>query len=332
MPRARYLWIIKAGVTLALLVWLAHKLEWSTLWARMSQARPELYLLAVGLLALPIFLSTARWKVTLRAQDVALPFRFLMAIDMAALFFNAFLPGAVGGDAARAYYAVRRAEGHGTRIISSIVFDRAIGLLVLLMLGYMALLGQEALFQRVPALRWFASILPWVVLLGLVALVLLFALPSRALGPRLRGLLQRVQQLPVIGELHMFVKKQRARPRSLLAIVALTLAAYVFNFASAWMVALAMNLSITYVQVVLMLAVLLPVVALPISVAGHGLREVVLVGLFATLGVGSAEDAVAFSLLMVSVTWCWSLAGGVWFLYWRDQLRAAQEADAINRT
>ncbi len=56
-------------------------------------------------------------------------------------------------------------------------------------------------------------------------------------------------------------------------------------------------------------------VSLPISVAGHGVSEVVLIGIFSAMGVASGrpESAIAFSVLWFSAQLVWSLVGGVWF-------------------
>jgi hypothetical protein len=72
--------------------------------------------------------------------------------------------------------------------------------------------------------------------------------------------------------------------------------------------------------------IIVPAVALlimlPVSINGHGLREVLLIGYFTQLHVTSAgqsaigvrEIAVAFSLIQVANDLLWSLPGGLWYM------------------
>lgn len=70
--------------------------------------------------------------------------------------------------------------------------------------------------------------------------------------------------------------------------------------------------------------VILFVVLLPITINGHGLRELLLIGYFGYMGIvlqGDAQSgvqgiALALSLLVVGNDLLWALPGGVWYLLW----------------
>ena len=74
-------------------------------------------------------------------------------------------------------------------------------------------------------------------------------------------------------------------------------------------------------------------VMMPITVNGHGLREVLLIFYFGKLGLGLAdhssmgvqETAIAFSALLVANDLLWSLPGGAWY-FLRFKKRPAPEA------
>jgi glycosyltransferase 2 family protein len=310
---------LKLAITATLLAWLAHKLDWTSLIAQLRGIDPAFYVGAVAALLGPITLTSFRWQLILRAQQVRLALREVLSFDLVAQFFNAFLPGTTGGDAARAVYAVQRFPDQKTKIIASIVFDRGVGLLVLMVFGYFSLLGQQALFARIESLRVFAVYLPVIAAVVMGSFVAMFALPSTWLPTRLHDSLHALLDNGIVGKLLRFLKEQRSRPMLLLAVIAISVASYLFTFLSFWLVARAMGLPVTFVQMILILAIVHPIVALPISVGGHGVREVVLIGLFKAMSIGSAEQAVAFSLLTVGVQWFWSLIGGGWFLIWRDK-------------
>ncbi len=299
---------------MTLLGWLALKLDWPMLWSHLRQLNLAFYGAAVTALFGPISLTSIRWQLILRAQKMRLPLSAVLAYDLIAQFFNAFLPGTTGGDAARALYAIRQFPAQKTNVVASIVLDRGVGLLVLMVFGYLSLMTQHDLFNRIEALRAFSQILPGLALTALAGFATLFLWPSDRLPSSLRNLLHRTMDRGISGTLLRFLKAQRARPGLLLIIVLVSVASYLFTFLSAWFAARAMGLQISFVQMILILAILHPLVALPISVGGHGVREVVLIALLGALGAGTAEQAVAFSLLMVGVQWFWSLLGGLWFL------------------
>ena len=61
---------------------------------------------------------------------------------MVGCFYNTFLPGSTGGDAFKAYY-ISKQTPHRTRAVMSVLIDRAVGLLALIIVG-----GVTASFQR----------------------------------------------------------------------------------------------------------------------------------------------------------------------------------------
>ena len=106
-----------------------------------SQARG--WLLWAALLVFPItfVITSYRWHELLEAVDVPMGMGRAFVINMVGSFYNSFLPGSTGGDAFKAYYASKQTP-HRTRAVMSVLVDRAVGLLALIMLG-----GATACFQ-----------------------------------------------------------------------------------------------------------------------------------------------------------------------------------------
>ncbi len=96
---------------------------------------PRTALLSLLIILASAQLNVLRWYLLLRIQGCPLGFGRVWQISYISYFFSTFLPGAIGGDALRAYYVSR--EGHDTRAHAflTIVFDRILGLLGLLILG-----------------------------------------------------------------------------------------------------------------------------------------------------------------------------------------------------
>jgi uncharacterized membrane protein YbhN (UPF0104 family) len=82
-----------------------------------------------------------------------------------------------------------------------------------------------------------------------------------------------------------------------------------------------LDLSISYLQALVLVPMVALLIMLPITISGHGLREVFLIAYFAQIGVASGhylhtgvrELAVALSLLLVTNDLLWSIPGGIWY-------------------
>lgn len=109
---------------------------------------------------------------------------------------------------------------------------------------------------------------------------------------------------------------------NLLGAVFLAFAIHLLNFLTIYLFARALHIPISYGQVLLMMPVVLFLVLLPVTINGHGLREVLLIGYFGYLGITAAgtsgaqvrETAVALSLLAVANDLFWSAPGGLIYL------------------
>ncbi len=100
-------------------------------------ANVKLLLLGMALI-LPVFpIQAARWWLLMRCRGMHVPFSRAMRLTMVGLFYNFCMPGMTGGDVVKAYYA---AKGSGMRgvAVMSVIFDRATGLMGLIMLAGIA--------------------------------------------------------------------------------------------------------------------------------------------------------------------------------------------------
>jgi uncharacterized membrane protein YbhN (UPF0104 family) len=107
--------------------------------------------------------------------------------------------------------------------------------------------------------------------------------------------------------------------RKLVVAVVLSFALHLLNFLIIFLFARALTIPISYEQILLMMPVILFLVLIPVTVNGHGLREILLIGYFTYMGVavtGHAvrETALALSVLIVANDLIWSVPGGLWYL------------------
>ena len=126
--------ILRVAISASILGWLAHKIEWAELGHRIQSADPGWIALAIVLFGITLFISALRWQVLLRVQEIVLKFVPIFQVSMIGQFFNSFLLGTTGGDVARVLYIAQLAPHKKSAAGLSVIFDRVIGLIALIVL------------------------------------------------------------------------------------------------------------------------------------------------------------------------------------------------------
>src|SRR5437667_3191023 len=97
-------------------------------------ANPYLLILCVLIFPVTFLITTYRWHELLKALDIHIGLARTFVLNMVGAFYNTFMPGSTGGDLLKAYYASKHTN-HRTRAVMSVLVDRAIGLLALIVVG-----------------------------------------------------------------------------------------------------------------------------------------------------------------------------------------------------
>jgi hypothetical protein len=87
---------------------------------------------------LGLFITLFRWHFLVRALDLPLSLRDAIRYGLVGIFFNTFLPGAVGGDIIKAA-ALARTQNRRTAAVATVIMDRVIALWALF--WFVAILG-----------------------------------------------------------------------------------------------------------------------------------------------------------------------------------------------
>jgi len=138
--------ILKAVVSVVILYFLFRNVDFR-LFLDMFAAMPLLNFVGAGLTLLIVQLtSTYRWSRVVK-KDIVISYRSLLSIYYIGMFFNSFLPTAVGGDFVKGYYLFKK-SGKAAASFASIFVDRYSGFAammfieaVALIIGYEVVLG-----------------------------------------------------------------------------------------------------------------------------------------------------------------------------------------------
>ena len=259
-------------------------------------------LAGVGLSLFTVYtVATLRWRLTFRACGVSAPISLvqLFRLILVGAFYNAFVPGGLGGDVVRAVATKSLLGDKGVPGALSVVFlDRVLGFIGLVLLVVVSF----ALFP-LPGV-------PHVMLLSIVGLGVAFAaITGLALAPLL------ATRVPgPIGRLLSAVPPIASRSR-LLAGMALSL---VTQGCSALIGHLVLS-SITSQASLTESAVIMPLVLasqyFPLTVGGTGVREAAFVALYGLVGVAQ-HDALAAALVVGMVHYSAAVPGGIVQMLW----------------
>ena len=273
-----------------------------------TQDRGWLAVAAIILLA-QIFLGGERWRSIVCALMRGPPpsVASVQAVFYASIFFNCLPFGTVGGDVARVWLA-RRFALSLSRIVLSILVDRVVTVAALIML---ALATLPTISSPLAITAWFG---------GAAILV------AGALGILLLGVIERVlgrwrKQRLIHHVLRMVEELRQVRARAGLVALCFALASGASSAFGAYCIARSLGIGVGPVPMIAVISIMTLVVALPISVAGWGVREISLVALLGLLGV-DRESALALSVELGMMTTLLSLPGGIVWLTLRDHRSA----------
>lgn len=251
-----------------------------------------------------IVLSAFKWRLLLEALDLSLGLGRLTRHYLVGLFFNNFLPTSVGGDVVRAWDAGRDLDD-APRAAASVIAERLIASLAL---GVTAALGLP-LTDAGPQ----AAVAVAVVIAASSAFVALFLWPTRssamvrsAMGGRFDSAADSVERC-----VHAVNETLRSRCR-LAAVFVLSVAFQVLVAAVNWCLFRALGSPVTLGACIVCTSVVSAVTMVPISIAGHGVREAGYVYFFGLAGVAPVVAASA-SVLFFAVVALATAPGAVFF-------------------
>jgi uncharacterized membrane protein YbhN (UPF0104 family) len=268
-----------------------------------------------------IVLLALRWRLFLKQQDVEVRFPTIFGLAWAGQFFNSILPGSTGGDVVKIYQLCRIVPDRKAAAAASIVADRLTALIVLVGFAATSFLLEPVPLQSVLHDRLGIQSM----LLAAIGLIGAGAVTSYLLWLFLR----RTSFAARIRRVFAGVRQCFSCNGRLVGAFVLALALHTLNFSIVFMFARSLSLTMTYGQTLLMMPVILFLVMIPVTINGHGLREVLLIAYLSAMNVTVAshpefkalDTAVALSLLTVANDLLWSLPGGLWYL---TKFRAAQ--------
>lgn len=304
MSKKWLLLIPKVLISAALIVFVLSKVDLASAQARLLDVAPAMLAAAVGVFLLQYVACGLRWRAVLEPLGARIPFLRVLRLFYVGNFFHQTLPASVGGDAVRTYLVYR--DGATLRAaIHAIMLERVATVAALV---FLVALVQPVFQARVgeAAGGWLGP----VAAVGALAVIAGIALISRL--DRVPQTWRRGRIMAALANLAVDTRAIFFSPGSAARVIGFAGLGHANLALGVFVLARGLGLDVDLIDCIALFLPVLLITALPISIAGWGVREGGMVYAFGLIGVAPA-DALVLSVLYGFFTLVLALPGGlVW--------------------
>lgn len=307
------------------LFFLFHKINLSHLWLNIKNADHIPILLGTLLCWLTILIATWRWHQLLKLFEIKIPFWSLFCITQIGQFFLMFLPGPTGDDMTRMLYIARFSQEKKGEACISVLIDRVIGLAAILVVALCCAPWQWSMLSLSPQTHYLALFIlsagSLVALLGI--LFFLFAHPSHYW---FEYSLKFFRKLSFQDEISRIAGLICVKKRTIFRVVIAAITTQLLLCSMFYLAGKAVNIELPFLLWFSFVPIIIASNAIPITMAGIGIREYLMVLFLGVLGSIPSEQALVASLIVFAMTLTVCLLGGVVYIFYRPVLTANEAA------
>ena len=274
-----------------------------------KMAEANFFLVSASLLTFILIplLQARRWQILIEVLEGKLSFKRTVLLTWLGLFFSSFLPSSVGGDVAKAWFA-RHNGFYFTPSIISVGMDRICGVAVILIFILLSTLYYYSLLDEINAAYAVTA-----VMLGSAGCVIVVSsiIFSNYLPQRLRNKFRVFDQIYESGGR---IRQLKITSLRTCEIAVISILGQILQPLKYYILALAIGAQISFVDFLFLTPFVTLAVALPIGIAGWGVREGSMIAIFSIVG-ADPEDMLAISILSGIVVTIAALPGSIsWLL------------------
>lgn len=307
--------LLQVVLTLGLLYWVfADPALLADMRRTLFAAEPLWLVAGVALGVVWIGAAVYRWHLFLRVQGIEIGLGRTGAVCLIGQFFALLLPGSVGGDAARIVLLCREHPHQKQGVVLSVIMDHLTGMIAMTATAAIIAFGRASWFTRSPLTEG-AMLALLIFLLGaMLGLTLAFVgaetrfiywIPNHVPG--------RERLIDFARAFGLFIRRWRVSLKGV-AVSFVTLYGY---FATFYCSARAFGAPVSLLDILSVMPVIDAVSALPLTVAGLGVREKVFETMMRALLQIPANVSLLISLGGFACSVFWSVVGAIVFAFYR---------------
>jgi uncharacterized protein (TIRG00374 family) len=310
--------ILRAGVTLLLFVFLFRQISWSTLLSLFAHIQDTELLVGLCLATLGVVFSAYLWHRLVLAESIKTDLSRLTNLYLIGVAFSHFLPTSMGGDAVKAFY-VGRDSGNMTGSASAVLMSRITGFMGMLLVALPTLIFLHEQFDHELVKNFLLLSLFLAAGIGgtIVVAVFLPKLPDRIF----HRAWAKNKIVVKVFETGTSMTRLMTKPRTMTEAIAFGILFWITNCLTYYEFAIALGLHIPFTFYLIAVPFVGLVGALPISISGFGVRENLVVYLYSTIHV-STTAALAVVLLMDLQRLFFGVLGGLLYLTMADKAKS----------
>jgi uncharacterized protein (TIRG00374 family) len=329
---------LQAALTIGILIWVFHDPQERALMAQ-AFPRADFTWLWIGL---PVALvgevaNIMRWQILMRVQDMRMSWRRATILFFVGLLFNLCLPGYTGGDFARLYYLMREFPHKKKEAVLTIVMDRLIGFVALVLTAFVTTVMRWNWLQKTPQ----ATVLLWVLLVMVIGFTLMTVGSFVVSGFKLASKLPehapfRERLIETSEAYHLFARAKR----SLLYAFLLSFPVLFSFYGAFYCTAQAFDARVSLLDMFSIMPIVTAIISIPITPSGIGARETLFRVLLHDLCGVPPQLSTLISLVGFSYFALFGAIGGLCYLFyaprkharWRDMETEVREAQHRSAT
>ena len=301
------LFLIRISISVGILLFLFKRVDLNKIIQIISNANKPILGFVLLLSFLSYFVAFLRWKMLLTGLRFNLANSSIFKSFCIGLFSNLFFPSTVGGDFLRCIdLGVRTQEPR--RVVASVILDRISGYSALMVVALLALLLGYKIIDDIAVFFSLGIIL---IFLALILAILfnnfLFQKSTKLL--RLFGRMGETL-INLRYEIYNFRSQKRLIVKNFLhsLIIHLSMSFLIY------LISRALGARISPIYFFILVPIISSISALPISIAGLGLREASSMYFLTRVGL-SGELALALALLVFFMVFLFGLIGGIIYVF-----------------
>ena len=288
--------LLKAGITLGLFYALVTRIDLNATVGLMAATDWRSVLGIVSVMVLQVIVAVFRWYRIMISKGVHISVRRSARYFWLGLFFNQLLPSSIGGDAIRGYCLVRDGQSVG-RATLSVLLDRILGMAGLVVLIALAIPYAMNLIKN-PEMQWGMMSALLVVIAGFIAILFIDIFTRRFSSWRvMKGLTTLASDA-----------RQLLGSRQGLGLVLFSVLIHILSIVVVGMLSSALSIKVDWIALTIIVPITTLLITIPLSIAGWGVREGVMVVGLGYVGI-APEEALALSILYGLLTLVVALPG-----------------------
>ena len=305
-------WFLRVGVSVALIGFLLSRLDVGNMAHFLAGADWLLVGVTLVTVVMDRGLMASRWILLLEGLGIVASRARVVKIFFLSTFFGSFLPTGIGGEAIRAV-SFSRLSTKSVESVASVVMDRIMGMLSMLLTGLAALIVFYGIYPH-------RALLVTVLALSVAGVAGLAMLLSRSVHARVLARLGEASGAPESGWRSSTrraigaMERYRSQPGLLALVLLMSVGVQVLRILQAYLLSEAMSLGTPLVYFFCFVPLILLITMLPISVSGLGTTNLAYVALFGSVGM-DPDGAFVLSVLILALGVIGNLPGGVIYAF-----------------